>query len=111
MKGVTRTICLLGLGGIFLTGSVSAFGAGGASGPGEVTRGELMANSCFACHGEQGQGAETMPAIRGYTEDELVEVMRAFREGDRDATVMDRHATGYSDDEVREIARYLSELD
>lgn len=77
----------------------------------EITRGELMAHSCFACHGPDGQGTEAMPPIRGHSEDQLVEIMKAFREGERDPTVMDRHAKGYSDEEIREMAAYLSELE
>ncbi|MCG5516164.1 MULTISPECIES: c-type cytochrome [Ectothiorhodospira] len=74
----------------------------------EVTRGELMANTCFACHGTDGHSAGSIPSIYGYPPEILVGQMKAFREGRRPATVMDRHATGYSDEEIELIAEYLS---
>ncbi|ABM62097.1 c-type cytochrome [Halorhodospira halophila] len=76
-----------------------------------LTRGELIGQSCFACHGPQGQGADTMPPIAGWDEDLMVEHLKDFQEGKRNPTVMDRHATGYSEGELRELAAYLSELD
>jgi len=76
-----------------------------------LTRGELIAQSCFACHGPQGQGADTMPPIAGWDKDLMVEYLLDFQKGKRNPTVMDRHATGYTDEEIRELAAYLSELE
>ncbi len=36
--------------------------------------------------------------------------MRAFRAGQRSATVMDRIAKGFTDDEIRQLATYFSAL-
>ncbi|MCG5541598.1 MULTISPECIES: c-type cytochrome [unclassified Halorhodospira] len=76
-----------------------------------LTRGELIAQSCFACHGPDGQGADTMPPIAGWDKDLMVEYLLDFQEGKRNPTVMDRHATGYTEEEIRELAAYLSELE
>ncbi|MFP4146394.1 MAG: c-type cytochrome [Halorhodospira sp.] len=75
------------------------------------TRGEMIANSCFACHGPSGQGAESMPPLADWDEEELVDTMEDFREGRGDLTVMDRHATGYTDEQIREVAAYIAEMD
>ncbi len=45
-------------------------------------------------------------AAAGRKAEEIVAQMRAFRSGQRDATVMDRIAKGYSDAEVDAIAAW-----
>ncbi|ABM62710.1 c-type cytochrome [Halorhodospira halophila] len=88
------------------------FGGGAATaGDGGISEGEMIANSCLACHGPGGQGAESMPPLAGWDEEALVEVMRDFREGRGDPTVMDRHATGYTDEQLRAVAAYLAAMD
>ncbi|ANB01670.1 cytochrome c [Ectothiorhodospira sp. BSL-9] len=74
----------------------------------DVTRGELMATTCFACHGTDGHSPGSMPSIYGYPPEIMINQMKAFRDGRRPATVMDRHATGYTDEEIELIAEYLS---
>lgn len=82
----------------------------GAEGP---TRGQILADGCMACHGPSGRGADAMPPLRGYNAEELLHTMQRFREqaGDEGAsgtTVMNRHAAGYTDEDLRAIARALS---
>jgi sulfide dehydrogenase cytochrome subunit len=88
---------------------VSAGQAAGAEG---VTRVEVMAKSCLACHGAQGQGPGHMPAIKDFTAEGIVNKLMTYRrDGDPDATVMQRHAAGYTEDEIRAIAQYIANLD
>jgi sulfide dehydrogenase cytochrome subunit len=70
-----------------------------------------MANSCLTCHGGKGQGPGSMPAIKDFTREGLVNKLTSFREGEADATVMDRHAAGYTDAEIRAVARHIANLD
>ncbi|MCG5500713.1 c-type cytochrome [Ectothiorhodospira lacustris] len=76
----------------------------------EVSRGALMATTCYACHGTDGRSAGAIPSIYGYPPEIMIAQMKAFRDGTRPATVMDRHATGYTDEEIKLIAEYLSTL-
>lgn len=76
----------------------------------QISRAELMAVSCFACHGTDGYSSGDMPAIDGMPADEIVKAMKGYREGLKAATVMDRHAKGYSDEEIAQLANYLSKL-
>ena len=77
-----------------------------------VTKGQIMASNCLACHGSQGQGPGEMPAIRDFTEKGLINRLQSFREGkDPSVTVMDRHAKGYSDAELRAIAKHITNLE
>ncbi|MBB6307211.1 c-type cytochrome [Xanthobacter tagetidis] len=62
--------------------------------------------ACGGCHPPAPQGA--VPSLRGRSADTIVADMRAFRDGARPATVMDRIAKGFSDDETRAIADWLA---
>ena len=65
------------------------------------------AAACSGCHLPAGvQGP--VPSLIGRPVAEIVAQMQAFRSGDRPATVMDRIAKGFSDDEVRSIAEWLT---
>lgn len=75
-----------------------------------VSRGAMLANSCATCHGPDGAGAGRIPRINDLSKKDLVELMQAFRSGERPSTVMDRHAKGYSDDEVSQIADHFVSL-
>jgi cytochrome subunit of sulfide dehydrogenase len=64
------------------------------------------AMACSGCH-PAASGVETsVPRLAGRKAEEIVAQMRAFRSGQRGATVMDRIAKGYSDAEVETIAEW-----
>ncbi len=65
------------------------------------------ATSCSGCHAT-GDKPGIVPSITGRAADEIVGAMAEFREGKRPATVMDRIAKGFSDDEMRAIAKWLA---
>jgi cytochrome c553 len=69
---------------------------------------QLLASGCSGCHTSSDTLATTIPKIRGLPEPVLLEAMRAFRTGQRPATVMDRIAKGLTDDEIRQLAAYFS---
>lgn len=62
--------------------------------------------ACGGCHPPAPQGA--VPSLRGRSSDAIVADMRAFRDGARPATVMERIAKGFSDDETRAIANWFA---
>ena len=66
------------------------------------------AASCSGCHGPQSQAAAPLPAITGRDAADIVAAMAAFRDGSRPATLMNRIARGFSDDEMRPIAAWLA---
>jgi len=74
----------------------------------EITRGVMLSNSCAACHGTDGKSPGAIPSINGKSSQFLVSALHDFRDGKRPATVMGRHATGYSDEEILLIADYFS---
>ncbi|MBU1192045.1 MAG: c-type cytochrome [Gammaproteobacteria bacterium] len=82
----------------------------GAQETGEILRGQILASTCFSCHGTDGKSAGSIPAIYGIPADSLRRTLQEFRDGRRPATVMDRHAKAYSDEEIASIAAYLSRI-
>jgi cytochrome subunit of sulfide dehydrogenase len=66
------------------------------------------AAACSGCHPRAGAGAPAVQPLAGRPAEEIVSAMQAFRTGARSATVMDRIAKGFSDDEVRAIAAWMS---
>ena len=74
--------------------------------PGEAA---MLANACAACHGPQGssQGPAT-PSIAGISMDYFIDAMEAFQEDERPATVMNRIARGYSEQQIELMAKYFA---
>ena len=64
------------------------------------------ASSCAGCHSSTLDGP--VPGLRDRTAENIVVDMQAFRTGAREATVMDRIAKGFSDEETRAIAEWLA---
>lgn len=77
----------------------------------EASRAAVLASTCFACHGTDGKSPGSIPSIYGYPAEVMRSHLKAFRAGTRAATVMDRHASGYTDEEIDMIASYLEQLD
>ncbi|HWL68167.1 MAG TPA: c-type cytochrome [Geminicoccus sp.] len=65
------------------------------------------AASCSGCHGPTGAEGP-VPSLQGRPAEDTVAAMAAFRTGQREATVMDRIAKGFTDDEIRAIADWLA---
>jgi sulfide dehydrogenase cytochrome subunit len=66
------------------------------------------ASACTGCHGSAALGS-AIPSLDGHAAEEIVVQMQAFRSGERPATVMDRVAKGFSDEETRAIAEWLAQ--
>ena len=64
------------------------------------------AMSCSGCHPGSANIDTPVPRLIGKDPAAIVAAMQAFRSGTRTATVMDRIAKGFSDDEIRSIAAW-----
>ena len=73
-----------------------------------VPRAELLASMCNTCHGTNGQGAKPMPGIAGEEAEDFVDLMKAFANGEEPTSIMDRHAQGYTEAELKLLAEYFS---
>jgi cytochrome subunit of sulfide dehydrogenase len=65
------------------------------------------AAACSGCHAS-ARVETPVPPIAGRPAAEIVEAMQAFKAGQRNPTVMDRIAKGFTDDEVRAIAAWYA---
>lgn len=65
------------------------------------------ASACSGCHAPPRMES-AVPSLSGLAAADIVEAMLAFRSGERPATVMDRIAKGFSEEEVRRIADWLA---
>jgi cytochrome c553 len=66
------------------------------------------AASCSGCHAPGAGPTSSVPRIFGRDAGEITTAMNGFRDGSLTATVMNRIAKGFSDDEVRAIAAWLA---
>jgi len=65
------------------------------------------AASCLGCHAAAGSDSPVVP-LSSLKAEQIETAMQAFRSGTRPATVMDRIAKGFSDEEVRAIAQWYA---
>ncbi|MCC5977873.1 MAG: cytochrome C [Salinarimonas sp.] len=89
-----------------LLGAFAPVGAAQA----EEIRTPMIAQGCAGCHGQSGAGMGAAPRIAGYGRDAFIATWEAFRDDERPATIMNRIAPGYTDEEVAELADYFSQL-
>jgi cytochrome subunit of sulfide dehydrogenase len=71
--------------------------------------GQRLYANCAACHGTTGHTVgSTLPPLAGQPKETLIAAMRAFKTGERPATIMHQIAKGYSDEQIEQIAAYLA---
>ena len=63
------------------------------------------ASSCAGCH---GRASALIAPLRGQAPEAIAEAMRDYRTGARPATLMDRIAKGFSEEETQAIAAWIS---
>lgn len=69
-----------------------------------------LAATCTQCHGTDGKAlpGETMVRLAGLPREHIATQMRAFRDGQRPATVMHQIAKGYTDAQIDAMAAYFA---
>ncbi len=67
-----------------------------------------LSGSCAACHGTDGHSVNGTPVLAGMDRKLFIAQMKAFKSGERSATVMHQHAKGYSDEEFELMADYFA---
>ena len=64
--------------------------------------------SCSGCHASAASVETPVPRLAGQDADAIVAALQAFRAGQKPATVMDRIAKGFSDEEIKAIAAWYA---
>jgi cytochrome c553 len=89
----------------------SALLASGAALAGDADAGKAAYQSkgCIGCHGAAGKSNNPAnPALNGKEADYLKQQLMAFRAGERQNATMNAMASMLSDDDIANIASYLS---
>lgn len=88
--------------GLFIVLSIGVFPSPAIS---EMAPGNVMANTCYSCHGTNGVSAGAMPTISGKSQKFIARTMKDFQSGKRKGTVMNRIAKGFSDAEIDALSK------
>lgn len=68
-----------------------------------------LAATCAACHGTNGMSVGgAVPGLAGINKEYFLNQMKAFREGKRDATIMQQLSKGYSEAEIAALGDYFA---
>ncbi len=93
--------------GVFLSAGLAAQPAVAQAAP-DLRAAAYLASNCANCHGTNGRSLGAMPALAGIPKDRFLTLMREFRDGKRQATIMHQLAKGYSDEQIELMAEYFS---
>ena len=76
----------------------------------QTLRVRSLAATCANCHGSAGRAVEgaAVPGLAGMPAAYLVEQMKAFKSGARQATVMHQISKGYNDAQIDQMAAYFA---
>ncbi|HRD72603.1 MAG TPA: cytochrome c [Aquimonas sp.] len=105
MKSITRIAASLAL-------SAAALQAHAADG--DAAKGKDLAYTCTGCHGVTGYKNAypqyNVPKIGGQNQAYLVAALTAYRAGERSHPTMVAQAQGYTEQDILDIAAYLSSV-
>ena len=66
-----------------------------------------MISNCYSCHGTDGRSPGSIPSLTGKNAQQALLMLKEFKSGQLAATVMTRHAKGYTDAELEALANYI----
>jgi cytochrome c553 len=64
--------------------------------------------ACSGCHPASPRVASPVPRLTGVDQAAIVRALLEFRSGQRPATVMDRIAKGFTDEEIQALAAWFA---
>ncbi len=97
--------------GILALSATMAFAvAGAAQAGGDVEAGKTLAGKCSGCHGANGEGTGSNPALKGQSADAVAQALNDYKSGARKHTMMEMLAKPLSDADIANLAAYYSSL-
>jgi cytochrome c553 len=88
---------------------VSASASASAAAAPTIPAGARLAATCAACHGTAGDTrGVTLPRLAGQPRQTLLTTLKAFKTGQRPATIMTQIAKGYTDEQLDLLAAYFA---
>ncbi len=77
----------------------------------DAAAGKEITTSCTGCHGMKGiSQAGMFPNLAGQNAEYLEIALKAYRDGDREDSMMTPMARGLSNEDIADIAAYFSSL-
>ena len=73
-----------------------------------LNQARYIAANCANCHGTNGNSVGGMESLAGYDRDKFISVMKAFKAGEKPATIMHQISQGYSDEQVAALADFFA---
>lgn len=77
---------------------------------GDAQAGKAKAGPCAGCHGANGEGTSSGPALAGTPEDKFVQAIGEFKSGKRTNAAMKAFARKLSDQDVADLGAYYVSL-
>lgn len=68
----------------------------------------LAAANCANCHGQGGASTSKIPKLTEVTAKGMAESLKAFRDGTKSGTIMNRISKGYNDAQIDAIAKHIA---
>lgn len=90
--------------------AVLSFGLGGTAAAADIQAGKAKASTCAMCHGANGEGKATNPAIAGMPQERFVQAIQDYKSGKRPNAVMKGYAAKLSDDDSANLAAFYASL-
>ncbi len=71
---------------------------------------EMLSYTCAGCHGTNGASTgDAIPSLAGLSSTYLVDAMKAYKADERDPTIMNRIAKGYSDEQFELMGGFFAD--
>ena len=77
---------------------------------GDAAAGKAKSAACAGCHGADGEGKASGPALAGKSEDDIEKALKDYKSGKRDNAMMKRFAQPLSDQDIENLGAYYASL-
>lgn len=67
-----------------------------------------IAGNCGVCHGPKEAGQLEIPKLASYPARKMVEMLTGFRDGTKEATIMNRIAKAFNDEQIAALAAHFA---
>lgn len=100
---------------LFLTSCLALAGLSSpALAAGDIAKGKTLAYTCTGCHGiveyKNAYPSYRVPKIGGQNESYIIAALNGYKKGERNHPTMKAQARSFSDEDIANIAAYLSSL-
>lgn len=93
--------------------AIGLFGSGVAHAAGDAEAGKVKANTCMGCHGIKAYTnvypTYHVPRIGGMPAEYLVSALKAYKNGDRNHPTMRAQAASLSEQDMADIAAFITQ--